>query len=120
MQIFAGEKYILCFSTLSQRPSTYQEYSICLAKGSIASDHLKAWVHAIELAYMINETGPLQVHSARSLELLKESLQKVNDIFPSLLQELRKAGWDVESPALLTRSSYRISHVAWVENKKMK
>ena len=123
MRAFAREKYILWFSTLSPKISIYQEYSICLEKGSTASDHLKAWVHVMELAYMVNETGPLQARSDRSLELLEESLRKVNNIFPALLKELVKAGWDVENPALLTKSTHRISRAPWsgeVVEKKLK
>ena len=113
MQAFDHEKYILWYSTDSPKLSAYQEYSICLGKESTASDHLKAWVHAMELAYIVNETGPLQVHSDRSLSLLEESLRKVNDIFPALLKELQKAGWDVKNPALLTRPTFRISRTPW-------
>ena len=77
----------------------------------------------MELAYMVNETGPLQARSDRSLELLEESLRKVNNIFPALLKELVKAGWDVENPALLTKSTHRISRAPWsgeVVEKKLK
>lgn len=123
IETFAGEKYILCFSTRARHASTYQEYSICLAKGSTAFDHLKAWIHAMELAHLVKEAGPLQVQSDRSLDLLESSLRKVNDIFPALWQELTKAGWDVENTALLTRPTYRISRAPWteqIEEKKKK
>jgi Vitamin B6 photo-protection and homoeostasis len=123
MKAFSGEKYILCFSTRSGHVSTYQGYSIFLVKGSTPSDHLKAWIHAMELAHLVNEEGPLQVHSDHSVDLLVGSLRKVNNIFPALWQELTKAGWNVENPALLTRPSYRISRAAWtevVEEKKSK
>ncbi|KAF8503920.1 vitamin B6 photo-protection and homoeostasis-domain-containing protein [Gautieria morchelliformis] len=123
MQTFAGEKYILWFSTPAQGPSANQVYSICLEKGSAASDHLKAWVHAIELAHTVSETGPLQVHSDGALKLLEQTHRVVNDTFPTLLQELTQAGWDVEKPALLTRPNFMISRTVWpgnAEEKKLK
>ncbi|KAF8579533.1 DUF647-domain-containing protein [Ramaria rubella] len=127
LQIFTNQKYILWASSPKGYFSTRHYYSICLEKGAGASDHLKPWVHAMELAHMVNETGPIYMNSDRLLELLEDSLLKVNDIFPTLLQALVTAGWDVNNPALVTRPSFRISrtaNAAWtggrVESKKSK
>lgn len=105
LRIFAEEQYILGFT---RAPSWYQpthnSFGICLKKGAHASDQLRAWVHAIELAHLVPEAQEPLEHS----ELLAESLRKVDAIFPDFLAAVKRAGWDVDHPALMIRPSFRL------------
>lgn len=109
LEIFSDEQYILWFSSSPSRRITTYRYKICLKKPSGPSDQLKAWIHALEFAHTVRATGVSGPYSDRPLELLKDSLKRVNDLFPDFLAMLVKAGWDVDKPALMTRPSFRIS-----------
>lgn len=111
LQIFEADSYILqCYFYSPSR----QKFLICLREGANGADCLRSWIHAMELAYMIRESKMERLSGALEevvSHLLLKSHTKVNhEIFPSLVQGLQQAGWDLNKAAILITSSYRLGH----------
>lgn len=106
LQIFEADRYILqCYFC---SPS-HQRFLICLREDASHIDCLHSWIHAMELAYMIRESKLEPLSGEVLSHLLSKSHGKVNhEIFPSLIQNLQRAGWDLNKDAILIKPSYRL------------
>ncbi|KAF8506284.1 vitamin B6 photo-protection and homoeostasis-domain-containing protein [Hysterangium stoloniferum] len=120
LHVFALEEYLLWINASSfTNPSRYH-YCISLTKESKAPDHIKAWIHAIELAHLINEAGPLSSRTDETLKCVERSLETVNSTYSNFLPALTLAGWDTHHGALLTTPCLRLRrvHHEVVDDKK--
>jgi len=125
LRVFALEEYLLWVNSTSfTSPSRYHScisLTISLTRESKTPDHLKAWIHAIELAHLINEAGSLSSRTDETLKYLERSLEAVNSTYSQLLSTLALVGWDIHNGALLTTPCLRlrrVHHEQEVDNKK--
>ncbi|OCK81132.1 DUF647-domain-containing protein [Lepidopterella palustris CBS 459.81] len=108
MQLYTDESYIMWFD------ASNSEALIVLKKGSTATDQLRAWMHALMLAWrakavkqrMSSHAGA-RLSPADTLLELDLTLRQIRETFPEYAKSLRSAGWDLEIPALETRSGTR-------------
>lgn len=94
--VFKQEQYLLWYDKGSR------QVLIVLKKDASTLYQLKAWMHAILIA---------KVSEDCSIHRLRETLTKTSELLKSHHEKLVRAGWDLNTVALETRSSDRISVV---------
>jgi hypothetical protein len=98
--IFEGDEYIMWYD---ERPS---RFLICLKRNSTTETQLYAWMHALFMAMQIQSdtvSGTVVDTIASTKEEFQSWMQK-----HKVLESLEKAGWDLKTAALETRSGTRI------------
>lgn len=95
LQLFAGEKYILWFDAHAHGPSV-PHLRVVLKAGHAPRDHMKAWLHATELAALRH--GPRRGADVVSLlKDVRESKETVDAQFERFVLCTKSAGWDAEA-----------------------
>ena len=110
---YKDQQYMLWYS-VSDR---WMRVEIVVKKSATSKDLLLAWWHALQLANVVIVAGWQQIPEKWQEDpddwaltmFLEHSLKHVKAIFERYEVELREAGWDLDSGALETRSSTRIS-----------
>lgn len=108
LEVFEEEDYILWCSLNQSQTQKHQRphFLIVLKETSDAVTQAKSWFHAFLCARKLH-TAP-ELSQQKAIEILKASLEEVRDFWPEVLESLKKAGWDVETGALETRSGVRV------------
>ena len=105
LRAFVDEKYIL---TIASAPSPSPLHVIVSFKeGHCARDHLKAWAHAHEVAWMCGGKTPSGF--AARLGAVGAAHESISRIFPSFVDAAKKAGWKVDEGALVGGSPIALS-----------
>ena len=104
LEIFLHEKYILSIASAASSPLYIL---ISFKEGHQARDHLKAWAHAHELAWMCGGKTPSESDS--QLSAVRAALESVSQIFPGFEEAAKAAGWKVDEGALVGGSPVAIS-----------
>ena len=81
-----------------------------LKEGHSPSDHLRAWLHAAELSYLLCKYAA--PHSSQALLIaIRESKETVEELLPAFLDGIKAAGWSLDAAGggLLTGSPVTIS-----------
>lgn len=104
LNIFSDEKYILSFGGGGNEGLRIQIY---LREDATSRDTLKAWMHAIELAYLARDrrkdkSNVFSFSDDDVLDIIRKSFQVVLQAHSKFCEELAKRGWDLETGALLT------------------
>ncbi|KAJ7093455.1 vitamin B6 photo-protection and homoeostasis-domain-containing protein [Mycena belliarum] len=72
---------------------------ICLREGYTPADLLKAWVHAAEVALLLQQQQ--QRIDKGAAEVVLAAYRRLERVFPGFVEGLRGAGWDTTGVALL-------------------
>ena len=105
LRAFADEKYIL---TIASAPSSGPlRIIVSFKEGHCARDHLKAWAHAHEVAWMCG--GKTPPGFAARLGAVGAAHESISRIFPSFVDAAKKAGWKVDEGALVGGSPIALS-----------
>lgn len=94
--VFTDEKYLLWFDARSRR--SYPELHIILKEGHSPVDHVKAWLHALELA----EVAKVDIQNSDAPTLLahvRSAKRIVDSTFDEFMEAARKRQWDIDSAA---------------------
>ncbi|KAL8695256.1 MAG: hypothetical protein Q9224_003433, partial [Gallowayella concinna] len=84
---------------------------IILKEGAAAKSQLKAWALMLCIAHRHHAAGQGDAISAgfeANQELHRTTLQQVSSWWPGCVEQLRTAGWEVDTASLETRSGSRI------------
>lgn len=107
--IFQNEKHLLWYD------SRKRWVTICLRNGITPEEQLKAWAHALFVAKEVRhrekrrgDGGKMQMSGEALLSVLETTLQDLGVSFPSTIERLKKAGWDLSTTALETKPGYRV------------
>jgi hypothetical protein len=111
LRLFNEEKYVLWFD-VHINDASFPHLRAVLKTGHTPRDHMKAWVHATELASLRHAAGRTADISTL-LEELQTSKTMVDGLFDTFVTYARKAKWDTEAAAggLITGSPYVINEV---------
>lgn len=108
-KVFRNEKHLLWYD------SQKRWVTICLRNGITPEEQLKAWVHALFVAKEVrhrekrrSDGGNTQMSGEALLGVLETTLHDLGVSFPSTIERLRKAGWDLSTTALETKPGYRV------------
>lgn len=93
---FKQEQYLLWYD------NSMGQAVVVLKKDATPTSQLKAWMHAIFIA---------KVSEKCSLKIVRETLTKTSKMLDFYHEQLVRAGWDLNTVALDTRPSDRISVV---------
>ncbi|KAL4252977.1 RUS1 family protein [Abortiporus biennis] len=106
--IFTNERYMiwLDFKQSWWGRDPVKRIHIFLKDDHKPSDHLKAWLHAADVATWCSWDS---VASGNVVEEIKETKEVIEDFYESFVSDLRKAGWDVDAPGLVSGSPKTIS-----------
>lgn len=102
--LFRREKYMLWWGENAN--------SILIVLKDTASNvsQLKAWIHALLTARHVHLDPSSSLTSSDSkMSILRETLEYLNVHFDGHIDRLRKAGWDLDTAALGTRSGFRLT-----------
>lgn len=100
IDIFQDEEYIMCYDEQRKR------FLICLKRNSNTMTQLYAWMHCLFMA--------VQIQSGAVSEPVIDAIASTKGEFRSwmqthkVLESLERAGWDLKTAALETRSGTRI------------
>jgi hypothetical protein len=100
IDIFDSEEYILWYDEQRNR------FLICLKRNSTTETQLHAWMHALFMAMQI-QSGTVSGTVVDTIASTKEEFQLWMQKH-KVLENLEKAGWDLKTAALETRSGTRI------------
>lgn len=107
--VFQNEKHLLWYD------SRKRWVTICLRNGITPEEQLKAWAHALFVAKEVRhrekrrgDGGKIQLSGEALLGVLETTLQDLDVSFPSTIERLKKAGWDLSTTALETKPGYRV------------
>lgn len=108
LDMFKEEGYIVWIN-----PKT-KSAAVVLKTGATVEDSLKGWSHALLLARdmkfdMLGSDQKKQETREYLLKTMKRTLSKHNEAFPTYLDRLQEAGWDIDSAALETQPGTRIA-----------
>ncbi|GJJ10656.1 hypothetical protein Clacol_004883 [Clathrus columnatus] len=103
LHILSREKYILSFMVHSGTA----QLQICLRDDATSADHLKAWIHATELAHRVEERKTVYCSNKDMLDMIDEVYQNISEIFPVFFEGLKTKGWDVGCDFILTKQVNR-------------
>lgn len=104
LEFFSEEKYVLWFNSYSRSAC---QIHICLKAGHTPQDHLKAWVHAQEVALLLNRRMPQNFEAAMAAVQVANSV--VEELFQYFVDKAQESGWKIEESALLSGSPRTIS-----------
>ncbi|KAF4580409.1 hypothetical protein EYR40_003125 [Pleurotus pulmonarius] len=126
-EVFAKEKYLLaceCAHTDGASASALRiAMHILLKDGHSAVDHLKAWVHASETAFLLHQHPP-PASSNGSEDLLRVIQQSYRELegngrWSAWVEDMKSVGWDVREGAVLAGSpKVVIVEIAGREDRK--
>ncbi|PIL22760.1 hypothetical protein GSI_15454 [Ganoderma sinense ZZ0214-1] len=105
LRAFADEKYILTIAPAS--PARPLHVLVSFKEGHSARDHLKAWAHAHEVAWMCGGKTPAEFEAR--LGAVGAALESVARIFPGFVDAAKAAGWKVDEGALVGGSPVALS-----------
>lgn len=101
-QIFAKEEYLLWYS-LSDR-TVY----LVLKEQISVSSQLKGWAQGLVLVHRLAQVQLATSATEKVLESVESSLSEVSDCWPTCMERLKAAGWDLDIASLETASGTRI------------
>ena len=81
---------------------------IVLKRGAKPRDQLQAWTLGLLMARQASESTWVSQDLAETVSRLREGCQQVEQLFVAHKSALEKAGWDLETSALETRSGTRV------------
>ncbi|KAF2840757.1 DUF647-domain-containing protein, partial [Patellaria atrata CBS 101060] len=110
MEIFEREEYVLWYDEMHS--SAY----IVLKNGCSADTHLKAWTHALHVAWRASRHLSMDGKKPRDASLgcfeilsdLRTTLKETSIEFADYARQLKEAGWDLDIAALETSSGCRL------------
>jgi hypothetical protein len=108
LNLFSNEDYVLWFNPVSKHGT------IVLNEAATARTQLKAWAHALRVAYVYDQTDPrkrIQENTKESPEIavMRDTLQEHNSAFPKQLKQLEDVGWDVDKAILESKPGKRFA-----------
>lgn len=108
VRIFADQRYILWHAPRSGNSRRPRSFYIWSKDKATPTDHLKAWMHALELSrnYLIVGRNKQE---ATAPDLMRSTLDSLDRIFPTFLTQLKAAGWDTSVGALVTKPLRAVS-----------
>lgn len=117
MRIFHHEQYILLpdFHPRAFSPSRRHFY-IWFKDSATTTDHLKAWLHAVEMS-RIGVSTPDAYAGTALVSSIASAIKTVNEVLPPLLEKLQMAGWNTTVGAIVTNCSTTI-HIDSFDNEK--
>ncbi|PBP19045.1 DUF647 domain-containing protein [Diplocarpon rosae] len=95
-EIFSGSEFLVWFD------EPRKTFLVVLKDGSVARAQLSAWMFALSFA----RRGKSKKQSV--MDALKETLAYMNCVQPEIFRRLEEHAWDLERPALETKSGVRI------------
>ena len=93
LAIHSSERYTLWLRAASQSPP---EIVAVLQDGHGPLDHLRAWLHAAELAALLHNRPPPR-HADDVLRMIQQAKDVVQEWFTPFMDAARSEGWDVEA-----------------------
>jgi hypothetical protein len=104
LDIYKDDDYIMMWDQGSLRE---QRFLIAIKEGAGNQALLSAWMHALYHAEWWDHDRPDGETRIETLQRIKLFVQQMQERY-SLFEELRKAGWDIETGALETKSGTRM------------
>lgn len=101
-QILDQEMYLLWYD------STYKVALLVMKEDSTPMALLKAWANALLLAYRLNRRHATSASATDVLDELSSTLTDLNVRWPTFVDQISSAGWDVGMVNLETASSTRL------------
>jgi hypothetical protein len=105
VSIFSRERYILWCDTARARTGPPQIY-IMLKEGHTQIDHLKAWVHAYEVAMTCRTLYSEQPEDDghEGIRLIGQAYAAADGKFGSFVEHMRTIGWRIDEGTILVGS----------------
>jgi hypothetical protein len=104
LEIYQDDEYIMMWN---QGPLEEQRFLIAVKEGAGNHTLLSAWMHALYHAEWWSLHRPEGETLIEALQRTKLYLQQVQERY-NLFEELQKAGWDIDTGALETKSGTRL------------
>lgn len=99
LELFKAEKYIIWFDAHSHRPSR-PHLRVILKMGHTTRDHVKAWIHATELASLRDVAHVKGRTDAQTLlEDVRSSKDVIDTLVPRFMEYIQRAKWDIDAAA---------------------
>ena len=105
LKVFAQERYVLWYTWGGR--SRPVNITIALKEGHTSVDHLKAWVHAVEIAGMCggrHEVEKFKGESDERVALIRKAYATVEETFSVFVEDMRSLGWRIDEGAIITGS----------------
>ena len=102
LQTFANEKYLLSYD------SRHRVAHLVMKESSMPMDLLKAWVNALLLVHQLDRSYATSASAPDFSQELISTLTSLNGRWPSFVERISSAGWDIGVVNLETASGTRL------------
>lgn len=101
-RLFKDEDFLVWYDT-SQKTGL-----IVLKEGASARAHLKAWALGLYAAHRVEVQDATSATIDRVLEQIKSTLREISNQWDSYIEQMKAAGWDIDTSNLETASGTRV------------